>query len=134
MKPKILLLGCIFIAGCLQSKASGIENSEPRNPVNELSGNVIDADSKKPLKEVTITAYLVNKKEKFVLTDELGHFDIDELKSGTYKLVFEKEGYHKVVREKVQVKTDETFQLRIEMIENESFDLIPSPFNFFKTK
>ena len=134
MKPKILLLGFIFTAGCFQSKASGIENSEPGKPVNEVSGNIIDADSKKPLKEVTITAYLVNKKEKFVVSDELGHFDMDELKSGTYRLVFEKGGYHRVVREKVVIKTDETFQLRIEMIEDEDFDLVPSPFQFFKTK
>jgi len=133
MKLKILLSAFVIFTGCLQSHASGIENTEPGKPVNEVSGSVLDADSKKPLKEVTITAYLVNKKEKFVISDEWGHFDIDELKTGTYKLIFEKEGYHKVVKEKVIVKTDETFQLRIEMIENEEFDLMPSPFQFIKT-
>ena len=83
---------------------------------------------------MTVTAYSATKKEKFVLTDEAGRFEFDELKTGTYKLVFEKEGYRKVVREKVAIKTDETFQMRIEMIEAEGFDLVPSPFQFFDTK
>lgn len=134
MKPKILLLGILFISSSLLCKANTIEIGEPGKSISEVAGSVVDADSKKPLKEVTITAYLVNKKEKLVLSDELGHFDFDELKSGMYKLVFEKEGYHKVVKEKVLVKTDETFQLRIEMIENDEFDLLPSPYHFFKTK
>ena len=48
--------------------------------------------------------------------------------------MFEKEGYRKAVREKVSIKTDETFQMRIEMIEADGFDLLPSPFQFFDTE
>jgi hypothetical protein len=44
--------------------------------------------------------------------------------------VFEKDGYKKVTKEKVSIKTDETFQLRIEMIEAEDFNLMPSPLYF----
>ena len=64
-----------------------------------------------------------------VLTDDEGGFAFDELKPGTYKFVFEKAGFKKVTKEKVVVKTDEAFQLNIEMIES-SFDLMPSPFHF----
>src|SRR5262245_14424570 len=114
MKHRFLLLIAIVTMGCLQSKATGID---PRNPpgknINEVAGNIVDGDSKKPLGEVTITAYSANKKEKFVISDEFGRFEFDELKTGIYKLVFEKVGYRKVVREKVNVKTDETFQMRI---------------------
>ena len=131
MKLKFLLLTIICVAGCLNSKAL---DTNPGKIINELTGNVLDGDSKKPLKEVTVTAYSTAKKEKFVLTDEFGHFDFDELKTGTYKLVFEKDGYKKVTREKVNIKTDETFQLRIEMIESEDFDLLPSPFHFTDTR
>jgi hypothetical protein len=136
MKQRILLLIAICTLGCLQSKASGIEPINPGLPgkINEVAGNIVDGDSKKPLQNVTVTAYSATKKEKFVLTDEFGRFEFDELKTGTYKLVFEKEGYRKVVRDKVAIKTDETFQMRIEMIEVEGFDLIPSPFQFFDTK
>ncbi|HET6723576.1 MAG TPA: carboxypeptidase-like regulatory domain-containing protein [Chitinophagaceae bacterium] len=134
MKQKILLLFAICTIGCLQSKAADIEPGNPGKSINEVAGNIYDGDSKKALREVTVTAYSANKKEKFVITDEYGRFEFDELKTGIYKLVFEKEGYRKVIREKVSVKTDETFQMRIEMIEADGFDLMPSPFQFFDTK
>jgi hypothetical protein len=134
MKQKILLLFAICTIGCLQSKAADIDPGNPGKSINEVAGNIYDGDSKKALREVTVTAYSANKKEKFVITDEFGRFEFDELKTGIYKLVFEKEGYRKVIREKVSVKTDETFQMRIEMIEADGFDLMPSPFQFFDTK
>ena len=134
MKQKILLLFAICTIGCLQSKAADIEPGNPGKSINEVAGNIYDGDSKKALREVTVTAYSANKKEKFVITDEFGRFEFDELKTGIYKLVFEKEGYRKVIREKVSVKTDETFQMRIEMIAADGFDLMPSPFQFFDTK
>lgn len=135
MKQRILLLIAICTLGCLQSSASGIDPIVPGpGKINEVAGNIVDGDSKKPLQNVTITAYLNSKKEKYVLTDELGRFEFDELKTGTYKLVFEKEGYRKVIRDKVAIKADETFQMRIEMIEADGFDLMPSPFQFFDTK
>ena len=136
MKQRILLLIAICTMGCLQSKASGIDPGTPGKgrSINEVAGNIVDGDSKKPMSDVTVTAYSANKKEKFVVTDEGGRFVFDELKTGIYKLVFEKEGYRKVVREKVSIKTDETFQMRIEMIEADGFDLLPSPFQFFDTE
>ena len=134
MKQKILLLFAICTIGCFQLKAADNGPGNPGKSINELAGNIIDGDSKKALREVTVTAYSANKKEKFVITDEFGRFVFDELKTGVYKLVFEKEGYKKVIREKVSVKTDETFQMRIEMIEADGFDLMPSPFQFFDTK
>lgn len=134
MKQRLLLLFAICIVGCLQSKAADIDPANPGKSINEVAGNIFDGDSKKALKEVTVTAYSANKKEKFVITDEFGRFEFDELKTGTYKLVFEKEGYRKVIKHNVSIKTDETFQLRIEMLEADGFDLMPSPFQFFDTK
>ena len=134
MKQRILLLIAICTLGCLKSKATDVDPITPGKNINEVAGNIVDGDSKKPLGEVTITAYSANKKEKFVISDEYGRFEFDELKTGVYKLVFEKDGYRKVVKEKVSIKTDETFQMRIEMIEADGFDLMPSPFHFFDTK
>src|SRR5687767_15427824 len=94
MKPKILPLTLIGILGCLFATAAGIEpNDDPGKGVNEMSGNVLDAETKKPLKDVTITAYVSSKKEKHVLTDEMGRYGFDDLKPGVYKIVFEREGY-----------------------------------------
>lgn len=134
MKHKYLLLIFSCIAGCIHSNATGTVATTPGKPINELAGNVINADTKKPLKEVTVTAYSVTQKEKFVLTDEGGKFDFNELKSGIYKLIFEKDGYRKITKDKIIIKTDETFQMRIEMIEENDFDFMPSPFLFIDTK
>jgi uncharacterized surface anchored protein len=111
--------------------ANNTDPGETKGKKDDVNGVVVDAEEKKPLKDVSITAYLISKKEKIVLTDEDGIYAFDELKPGTYKFVFEKTGYKKVVKEKVVVKVDEGFQLRVEMLEDKDTDLMPSPFHFY---
>ena len=130
MKPKIILLSLSLLVFAIAKANTDPDPSTDKNKVNEVNGVIYDSDHKKPLKDVTITAYSVSKKEKTVQTDETGSFSFDELKSGTYKFVFEKVGFKKITKEKVVIKTDETFQLNIEMIENRDLDLAPSPFHF----
>lgn len=131
MKPKLLLLA-IGLLGVVMAKA----NTGPESPCfekgkkNDLAGVILHSESKKPLKDVIVTAYLTSTKQKAVQTDESGNYGFDELKPGTYKFVFEKSGYKKVTKEKVVVKTDEAFQLNIEMIESKEFDIVPSPMLF----
>lgn len=83
--------------------------------VQLVNGTVLDMDSRKPLKDVNITAILQSKKEKVVSTDVNGGFSFIMLKPGTYKLVFEKEGYKKVIKEKVEVKEKTPLQINVEM-------------------
>jgi hypothetical protein len=35
----------------------------PGKNINEVAGNIVDGDSKKPISEVTVTAYSANKKK-----------------------------------------------------------------------
>ncbi len=130
MKHKIFLLSIVCSMGCIQSTATDLQTTLPGSGMNEITGSVIDEESKKPLKDVSVTAYLSSKKEKQVITDEFGKFDFHEMKPGIYKLVFEKEGYKKVTKEKVTIKSDESFQMRIELFEHDDFDLMPSHFHF----
>lgn len=125
MKPKFLLLISFFVLGSLIAKA----NTDPGKK-DDIMGSVIGAEGKKPLKDVCITAYLCSKKEKVVITDGTGAYSFDDLKPGVYKFVFEKEGYKKVVKEKVTVKVDEGFQLDIEMLQDNSTDVMPSTSHF----
>ena len=133
MKFRILLM-TLFLFIFVAAKAN--TDPEPSNTClkgkkENLIGTVIHSDNKKPLKDVNVTAYLVSKKEKTIVTDEEGAFAFGELKPGVYKLVFEKAGYKKITKEKVVIKTDEAFQLNIEMIEQAGgFDLLPSPLHF----
>jgi hypothetical protein len=120
------------LLGFVAAKANG--GTDPHGEgkkIDEINGVIFDGENKKPLKDVTVTAYFSsNKKEKIVQSDETGNYAFDELKPGTYKLVFEKAGYKKITKDKVVIKADETFQLNIEMIGSSDFELVPSPFHF----
>jgi hypothetical protein len=97
-----------------------------------IYGGVRQANSDRPIKDVTITViYQQNYSEKTFQTNVHGEFGINDLRPGTYKLVFQKDGYKKVVKDKLLVKTDNPIELQIEM-EETGYDLSPSPFHFFK--
>ncbi|MEJ0104051.1 MAG: carboxypeptidase-like regulatory domain-containing protein [Bacteroidota bacterium] len=128
MKSKLFLLISLIILGVTAANASGTDPVIGKK--NDINGAVTELENRKPIREVNITAYLSTKKEKVVTTDEEGNYAFDDLKPGTYKFVFEKLGYKKVVKEKVVIKTDEAFLMNIEMIENNDFDFAPSPFHF----
>ena len=87
-----------------------------------------NSDTKKPLSNVSVTAYSSNKKEKVVLTDATGNYTFNELKPGTYKLTFEKDGFRKVTKERVTIRPEEVYQLNIEMENEEDFKIIPNLF------
>ncbi|MBS1610492.1 MAG: carboxypeptidase regulatory-like domain-containing protein [Bacteroidetes bacterium] len=127
MKSKLLLLICMAIFGVMAAKANTIKPGIGKK--NDINGSVTE-ENKKPVREVNVTAYLASRKEKVVTTNEEGNYAFDDLKPGTYKFVFEKLGYRKVVKDKVIIKTDESFQMNIEMIQNNDFDLVPTPFHF----
>jgi len=130
MKPKILLAAICLFAFAVAKAGTEPDPCKDRKRIDEVNGIIHYSEKKKPLKDVSITAYSISKKEKIVQTDEWGNYAFDDLKPGTYKFVFEKAGFRSVTKEKIVVKTDETFQLNIEMIENKDFDLMPSPFHF----
>lgn len=127
MKQKLFLLG-VCLTGFMAAQAAGPDPGDGKK--EDVIGVVVHSETKKPLRDVSITAYNITRKEKVVMTDESGVFSFDDLRPGTYKFVFEKAGFRKATREKVIVKTDEGFQLSIEMIENSGFDIMPSPGSF----
>ena len=126
MKPKTLLLIFTFTLGSIIARANGNDPGKKE----DIMGSVVNAEGKKPLKDVSVTAYLSSKKEKVVITNGSGTYAFDDLKPGVYKFVFEKEGFKKVIKEKVCVKVDEGFQMDIEMLQDNSEDLMPSPSHF----
>ena len=130
MKSKILLLVIFVLSFGIAQASTDPEPTCTKGKKDDLVGMVFQSESKKPIKDVNVTAYLVSRKEKSVTTDDDGTYAFNELKPGTYKFVFEKAGFKKVTKDKVVVKTDEAFQLNIEMIENKEFDLLPSPMHF----
>lgn len=133
MKPKFLLL-TIGLLGFVMAKANSNDPKDAKGKKDDLVGMVVHSETKKPIKDVNVTAYSISKKEKTTLTNEDGNYSFDELRPGIYKFVFEKSGFKRVTKEKIVVKTDEAFQLNIEMIEAGDFDLMPSPLHFTDVK
>jgi hypothetical protein len=130
MKLKIFLFATAFSLGSFLTKAMANNSGPEPGKKEDIQGSVVNADSKKPLKDVSVTAYLSSKKEKIVISDGCGGYSFDDLKPGVYKFVFEKDGYKKVVKEKVTVRVDEGFQLDIEMVQDQGADVMPSPSHF----
>jgi Carboxypeptidase regulatory-like domain len=97
----------------------------------DMNGVVLEAETGKPMKDVNITAYSSTKKEKVTISNANGSFSLVDLKPGIYKFVFQKEGFEKVIREKMILKPNEGYQLTIQMTQEENlFDVVPSPLRF----
>ncbi len=122
MRYCFLLSLVIFIA------ASARANQTPgAGSSADLFGGTVDADSKTPLVNVSVTIISDETKErKQLVTDNNGSFYFNDIKPGTYKVVFQKSGFRKVVREKVSLKENDSFQLNIEMDEVGAFQLFPN--------
>ena len=58
-----------------------------------LSGSVVDASTKKPLSDVTVSIKSANKTEKNITTDASGNFKLNQLPQGKYTVKFEKNNY-----------------------------------------
>jgi hypothetical protein len=138
MKLNLTLLTCFIVfATAFEKSYANItivddnENVDDKEKKDEINGGVVHIETKKPLTNVSVTAFLTaNKKEKTVVSDGNGNYAFSDLKPGTYKFVFEKDGYKKVTKEKIIIKTDDGFQLNIEMAEEKDFDFMPGAFNF----
>jgi hypothetical protein len=128
MKFKLFFLTLLLTATAFIARANegspGTPNGEETKK-NDIAGGVIHQDTKKPLSNVSVTAYSTTKKEKVVLTDASGNYAFTELKPGTYRLVFEKDGFKKVTKDKVIIRSDEGCQLNIEMDEADDFRIVP---------
>lgn len=115
MSLKPAIFSCLLALSYLAVIADPVP--PPHESVREetVSGIVMDMGSKKPLKDVNITAVLNSRKEKTTLTDMNGGYRFIMLKPGTYKLVFEKEGYKKVIKDRIAVKDKTPLKINIEM-------------------
>jgi hypothetical protein len=130
MKRKLLLLALLFSATAFVARANNGPGNGEDCTKKDIGGGVVNADTRKPMANVVVTAYTNSKKEKAVTTDNSGNYSFNDLKPGTYKLVFEKSGFKKVTKDKVVIRGDEGFMLNIEMDEESEFPIIPGQLLF----
>lgn len=126
MKLRLFFLTMALTSLSFIAKANpGTPGAGEENKKNDIAGGVLHTNTRKPLSHVSVTAYSATKKEKVVLTDTNGNYAFSELKAGTYKLVFEKDGFKKVTRERVTIRPDEGCQVNVEMDDEDNFQIIP---------
>jgi len=131
MKYKLLLLTIIFGAAfTARANATPGPGGSEETKKTDIAGGVVHADTKKPLANVSVAAYTANKKEKTATTDSNGNYFFTDLKPGTYRLVFEKDGFKKVTKDKITIRPDEGCQLNVAMDEEEAFQIMPGLFYF----
>jgi hypothetical protein len=133
MKLRLLLIAATFLGAGFAAKANNATPGagEEGARKNDVVGGVFHHESRKPLGNVTVTAYSANRKEKVVTTTASGSYNFDDLKPGTYTFVFEKAGYRKVVREKTIQRENEGAELNVLLEEHSTYDFTPGPAHFF---
>ena len=125
MMLRSLFFTILLSATACVAKANATPGTGEESKKTDIAGGVIHSETRKPISNVSVVAYVANKREKVVTTDIHGNYSFSDLRPGTYKLVFEKDGFKKLVKDKVQIRGDEEFQLNVEMNEVESFLMMP---------
>ncbi len=132
MKYKFFLFSAFALLATISANASDDPiNGENDVKRSDVAGGVFHNESKKPLGKVSVTVYSATKKEKVVITDVNGNYSFNDLNPGSYKFVFEKDGYRKVVKTKTINKADAASMLNIKMEQHSTFDFMPGPSHFF---
>ena len=132
MKLRLLLMvGLLGSAAAARANTTAPGAGEESTRKIDVAGGVFHSESRKPLGNVTVTAYANNQKQKVVQTNASGVFAFDDLKPGTYRFVFEKAGFRKVVKEKTIQRVDEAAELNVSLEEHSTYDFTPGPAHFF---
>ena len=105
LRPSALLLALVPAVALAQASTS------------VLTGNVVDASTKAPVGDVVVTATSPSLQgEQVVVTDSTGLYRVPQLPPGTYTLRFEKETYQPYSRAGIDVTSDRTLRLNVELL------------------
>jgi hypothetical protein len=111
---KFFLTAAVVVSTQLAFANGGVEKKG--DPV--IAGSVIEAGTKKPISDVTITAiHTLTKSEHTISTDVNGNFKINQLPIGTYKFKFEKDNYKPLEKTNIVIKQETTTtKVNVELI------------------
>ncbi|WNG24504.1 TonB-dependent receptor plug domain-containing protein [Cystobacter fuscus] len=101
--------GAVVVAGLSYSTAAYADSV--------IIGSVVNADNKKPVADVVVTATSPNLQgEQVVVTDAQGQYRIPQLPPGVYTLRFDKESFRPFSRSEVQLRLDRTIRVNVELL------------------
>ncbi|QRN95262.1 TonB-dependent receptor [Archangium violaceum] len=109
VKRMLRATGVVVVAGLSYGTAAYADSV--------IVGQVVSADSKKPVGDVVITATSPNLQgEQVVVTDAQGQYRIPQLPPGVYTLRFDKESFKPFSRSEVQLRLDRTIRVNVELL------------------
>lgn len=117
----VLLSGLMICSGTAAIAGNGKQEKKGGEPTL-VSGVVSDADSKKPVSEVTVSISAKGQDKKVLVTDKEGNFKSGQLIAGEVTITLEKKGYRTFKKENVIIKDGASLKLIVELEQQEEDD------------
>jgi uncharacterized surface anchored protein len=112
----------ILLAAALMTGVSVVANAgaDDRNETGSVQGTIFDAETKKPVANVTFTATIKKSSfQKEIMTDANGNFKITNVPVGEQSIIIDKVGYKASKKDGILVKEGMVFKVDFEVIEAE---------------
>ena len=114
-RKRYLLLAALLPLSLL-TRANGGNNGERNKSEPVLSGSVSDANTRKPVQDVTVS--ISSSKGQFkkeITTDASGNFRVPQMPNGEVIIVLEKKGYKTFRREGVIIKEGRSLKISFDI-------------------
>ena len=114
---KKILLAAVLMTGFSVVSRAGVDD---RNETGSVQGTIFDAETKKPVANVTFTATIKKTSfQKEIITDANGNFKISNVPVGEQSIIIDKVGYRASRKDGILVKEGMVFKVDFEVIEAE---------------
>ena len=115
----------------MQSQGSSSSSPSGGSGSGTILGTVVNAEDKKPVSDVVVTATSPNLQgEQVVVTDAQGQYRIPQLPPGIYTMRFDKEAFRPFSRPEIQLRLDRTLRVNVELLPEgftEEISMVASP-------
>ncbi|MFT3843664.1 MAG: carboxypeptidase-like regulatory domain-containing protein [Lacibacter sp.] len=111
---KKIILAAVFMTGV---SVYGFAGTGSGTETGSVQGTIIDAETKKPLANVTFTAMIKKTSfQKEIVTDANGNFRLNNVPVGEQTLIIDKTGYKAAKKDGVTIKEGLVYKVDFEMI------------------
>lgn len=114
---KKILLAAVLMTGFSVVSRAGVDD---RNETGSVQGTIFDAETKKPVANLTFTATIKKASfQKEIMTDANGNFKISNVPVGEQSIIIDKVGYKASRKDGIIIKEGIVLKLDFEVIEAE---------------
>ncbi|MBK8090230.1 MAG: carboxypeptidase regulatory-like domain-containing protein [Chitinophagaceae bacterium] len=114
---KKILLAAVLMTGFSVVSRAGVDD---RNETGSVQGTIFDAETKKPVANVTFTATIKKASfQKEIMTDANGNFKISNVPVGEQSIIIDKVGYKASRKDGIIIKEGIVLKVDFEVIEAE---------------